>query len=143
MSQAFNAKRPRRRPIINITPLIDVLFLLLIFFLVSSTFREQLGIDVELPQAQSASQQEVETVVITVDESGRYYYGDREADAEQLRAALTDVVTDDPEAPIVVRTHGQASFEDWVGVVDLVRSVGGGKLILPTRPYQVESEENP
>ena len=58
MSGPFGTNPPRRRPLINITPLIDVMFLLLIFFMVSSTFRSEFGIDVALPTAQTAAAQE-------------------------------------------------------------------------------------
>ena len=66
MPAAFNSPKQRRKPVINVTPLIDVLFLLLIFFMVSSTFRDDLAIDITLPKAQSATVQDVTAKEIAI-----------------------------------------------------------------------------
>ena len=67
MSGTFNRPKHPRRPSINITSLIDVMFLLLIFFMVSSTFREDTGVDIRLPEAETASQQPMGAHEIVVD----------------------------------------------------------------------------
>ena len=88
MHGPFGSWRRKRRPNINITPLIDVMFLLLIFFMVSSTFRERLGIDIALPEAQSAREQELEPHEITVGPEGELFFG--EADYWYAAPSLTD-----------------------------------------------------
>ena len=75
MDSPFGIRRHRRKPSINITSLIDVMFLLLIFLMVSTTFRHQLGIDVDLPEAGTASAQEMRPHEIVVTRNGEYYFG--------------------------------------------------------------------
>ena len=72
----FNEK-PKRRVIINITSLIDVLFLLLIFFMVTSTFLEQPGMKLELPSAKSAEISQVEKLVLYIGPGGEIIFNDQ------------------------------------------------------------------
>lgn len=139
MSGAFNAKRSRRRPTINITSLIDVMFLLLIFFMVSSTFREQFGIEVTLPEAETAERRESEPHELVVARDGSFYFGQQAVDAEQLRTALMDLLGADPDAPIVLRADEGADFGSVVAAIDIARAAGGRQLVLPTR---IEQEVN-
>ena len=64
---------------VNITPLIDVVFLLLIFFMVSTTFDKQAQLKVKLPEASPSSEQiETETIVLAIDAKGQYYINDKQ-----------------------------------------------------------------
>ena len=136
MSGAFNSRRTRRKPSINITSLIDVMFLLLIFFMVSSTFREQLGINVDLPKAGTASPQKVEQHEITVDKKGDYYFGQQRVSAAGLKTSLENLLKKDPKATIVLRAHEDADFGKAVRAIDIAREVGGTHLVIPTRPLK-------
>lgn len=129
----FNARRVRRRPSINITSLIDVMFLLLIFFMVSSTFREHFGIDIRLPEAESAVEQERSSREIVVTREGHYYFGDQRVDEEGLREALVRLLEKEPESVLVLRADARADFGKVIRAVDIARVVGGRKLVIPTR----------
>lgn len=134
MDGAFGAKR-HRRPTINITPLIDVLFLLLIFFMVSSTFREHLGIDVALPRAGTgAPLEEKPPHEVSVKASGEVYLGQRLVSDEELREALAALVKEDPDVEITLRADEDAPFQRFITVIDAARQAGGAKLIIPTQP---------
>ncbi len=132
MASAFGG-RPRRRPTINITSLIDVMFLLLIFFMVSSTFREHLGIDVTLPHAESAVEQTVETHEITVSVEGEFFFGEQRVDETGLRESIVMLLRDEPDAVLVLRADEGASFGRVVRAIDIARSAGGARLVIPTR----------
>ena len=137
MSGAFNSPRHKRKPSINITPLIDVMFLLLIFFMVSSTFKEYYGVDIELPEAESAQTQEEDSHEIVVDSEGAYYFQGEAVDEEELRAALTTLIESEPGATIVLRADRNADFGPVLRVIDIADSVGGGKLVIPTDLLEV------
>lgn len=137
MSGAFNAPRLKRRPSINITPLIDVMFLLLIFFMVSSTFREQVGIEITLPGAETATAQEVEAYEIIVDRDGQIYFGDEPVDDAGLRSALARVLKEEPAARLVLRADREADFGRALRAMDIARDVGGERLIIPTAPIDL------
>lgn len=131
MPNAFQPHRRRRRPYINITSLIDVMFLLVIFFSVSSTFQEPYGVDITLPAAESASPQEAAPRLIHVDQKGQLYLGDERVTGQELRAALRRIVEQNPEAPIVLRADANAPFAPVLRVIDLARQAGGKNLIIP------------
>ncbi len=139
MSSAFGG-RPRRRPTINITSLIDVMFLLLIFFMVSSTFREHLGIDVTLPHAESAVEQKLDTHEITVNSKGEFYFGEQLVDETGLEESLLALLREAPDAILVLRADEDADFGRVVRAIDITRNAGGAKLIIPTRYESLKGE---
>ena len=143
MSGPFNAPRHKRRPSINITPLIDVMFLLLIFFMVSSTFKEQMGIEITLPRAETATAQEVKTREIIIQRDGQLYFGDEAVDEEGLREALRRLLVEEPSARLVLRADREADFGRAIRAIDIVREVGGQHLIIPTEPLNLRPSQHP
>ena len=141
MRTAFNRDRAQRKPTINITPLIDVMFLLLIFFMVSSTFKENLGIQVALPKVRTASEREISLREIVVDRAGQFFFnGEPVADAE-LRRRLAELLLQDPTASLVLRADREASFGRVLRAIDITREVGGSQLVIPTDLLPVLPEE--
>ena len=133
MDDAFGRRRARRRPSINITPLIDVMLLLLIFVMVSSTFRQHLGVDITLPKAATAEGQDVEPHEIGVRADGTLLWAGEDVTPEALRAALDALIAESPEALVTLRADEQAPFQDVLTAIDITRSAGGARLIIPTR----------
>lgn len=133
MSAPFNARRRRRRPTINITSLIDVMFLLLIFFMVSSTFREQFGVDITLPEAKTATQTETAAHEITVTADGELYFGQQVVNEDGLRASISELLARDPDSTLVLRADDKADFGKVIRAIDIAREVGGTRLIIPTQ----------
>ncbi len=140
MSGAFNSPKRKRGPAINITPLIDVMFLLLIFFMVSSTFREHLGIEISLPEAESATDHDVEAHEISVSRGGAFYLGREKLDEDGLRSALEALLEMEPQATLVLRADREADFGRVVRAMDIARNVGGERLIIPTELLEVVPE---
>lgn len=133
MKAPFGAENVRRRPGINIAPMIDVMFLLLIFFMVSSTFREQIGIDVSLPSSTSSTTQEEQPNRLTVRADGAFFWQGEEITPEVLEETLGILVKETPELAVVLRADEAASFQDVIRAMDIVRNVGGAQLIIPTQ----------
>ncbi len=131
---AFGVQRRKRRPSINITPLIDVVFLLLIFFMVSATFREHLGIDIVLPEAGTAAEQDQTPYEIAVSEAGEFYFCRQLVDEAGLRSAMVEVLEADPGASMVLRADERADFGTVIRAIDIARELGATRLIIPTRP---------
>ncbi len=142
MSGPFNMPSRARKPVINITPLIDVMFLLLIFFMVSSTFRDYLGIDVELPEAAHAASQNADVHEIVVEKSGAFYLDAEPVDERKLQAALTALIESDQEATFILRADEEASFGRVLRAIDIAKTVGGERLIIPTDRF-LEDEGPP
>lgn len=135
MSGPFNTPPRARKPSINITPLIDVMFLLLIFFMVSSTFRDYLGIDVDLPSAANAASQDADVHRIVVDRDGRYFLGTETPKSEaELKSALQELINANEEATFILEADENASFGAVLRAIDIAKTVGGERLIIPTAP---------
>lgn len=128
--------RPRRReePDLNVTPLIDVVFLLLIFFMVTTTFRKEGQFDLELPEASNAGQSiEQETITIDIDAAGFYTVDQRRLPDRRLptlNAALGGVLKtlgDTGAAntiPLLIRADGKTPHQAVVKVLDAASQLG-------------------
>lgn len=132
MSGPFNTPPRARKPSINITPLIDVMFLLLIFFMVSSTFRDYPGIDVTLPKAASAETQDETGHELVVTDAGEYLLDGEAIDAQDLETELRALVVEDPRSAVVLRADEAARFQFVVSAIDAAKKVGVTNLVIPT-----------
>lgn len=130
--------RPHRKesPELNLTPLIDVVFLLLIFFMVSTTFDKESRIKVELPTAatQDEKVEEEKVLEITIDASGRFYVDDREVvntEAETLKRAIEKAAGMRRDLPVIIKADARASFQAVFKVMDVTSQLGFVNMTFP------------
>ncbi|MCX7544750.1 ExbD/TolR family protein [Marinicella gelatinilytica] len=113
---------------LNLTSLIDVVFLLLIFFMVSTTFEKQSKLKIELPEAsQQTTVSENQNIIITINAKGTYYINDRELsnqDAKALQQQLVDIAGDDRDMKVLVKADANASHKYVVTVLDVLGQLG-------------------
>jgi biopolymer transport protein ExbD len=130
------APRTPEEPEINLISLVDVVFMLLIFFMVTTTFVRSSGLKVSLPQAQqSVPQQDIEVVEVVVDAGGRYYIDGRalrDRSAQTLERGLLEVTGDRSGRPLVIRADGRASHQSVVTVMDVAARTGFSRLSIST-----------
>jgi biopolymer transport protein ExbD len=123
-------------PDVNLTPLIDVVFLLLIFFMVSTTFEHQSRIQVELPEASAEpTTPEAESLEIIVDAQGRYFIGEEQVVNTQLKTlmgAITKVIGDRTDMPVIVRADANSPHQSVVTVLDATSQLGLTRISLAT-----------
>ena len=123
-------------PEINLTSLIDVVFLLLIFFMVSATFERQALLRVELPEASTAERESLpERVELVITESGDYFVGDNmlaDQRRETLRLALSEAFVDQPDALLVIRADTLAQHGLVVRAMDAAAAEGISRLTIAT-----------
>ncbi|MEZ5584558.1 MAG: biopolymer transporter ExbD [Candidatus Competibacteraceae bacterium] len=138
--------RPRRRqePDINLTPLIDVVFLLLIFFMVSTTFRKETELNIDLPEAEQApvTTEDKGKLEIGIDEQGRYFInGKALADErrETLQGALMEAVGDERELPLVISADAKTPHQAVVTAMDVAGKIGIKQLSITVQNYQADS----
>ena len=131
----FRVKR-EEKVLINITSLIDVLFLLLIFFMVSSTFLEQPGIKLELPHAQSAVVTEQKDFTLYVDKEGTLFLNKDEVNVENLLAKLKEIVPDMIDGALILKADQDVSHGIVVRIMDVAKQSGVRKLIIGTKVDQ-------
>ncbi len=121
---------------VNITPLIDVVFLLLIFFMVTTTFNQQAELRVDLPEASSEEQTlEVIPIEITINPKGMYFVNGnalKHSDAESLYSALQKIVEGDLEKSVIIRADAITPHQSVVTAMDTVSRLGISKLSIAT-----------
>lgn len=131
-------RRQRREEVgINLTPLIDVVFLLLIFFMVSTTFTRETQLSIDLPEAKGAAAAELEEKIeILIDESGEYRVNGQGLVDRQLRtlqAAIYKISAGDTTLPMIITADAQAAHEDVVRAMDAAGQMGFVHLSITTR----------
>jgi len=121
---------------LNLTPLIDVVFLLLIFFMVSTTFEQQSKLKIELPQASAAkTEQQPDAVVIAIDARGRYFVNDRQLVNSQLstlKSALQKTVGDKRDTPLILRADAKTPHQSVVMAMDAAAQLGLTRMSIAT-----------
>lgn len=121
---------------VNITPLIDVVFLLLIFFMVSTTFDKQAQLKVKLPEASPSSEQiETETIVLAIDAKGQYYINDKQlvnTTIKTLKQALLKTMNDNKEIPLILKADAKTPHQAVVTAMDAAAQVGLTRLSIAT-----------
>lgn len=117
----------RRRGIIaeiNVTPLVDIMLVLLIIFMLTAHLVARQAIEVELPRASQATAAPPTTIAVTLTRDGALYLNDQRETAEGLRAAVAAAVARDPRTQVIVAGDQAVSHGRVVWVLDLVKSLG-------------------
>ncbi len=118
---------------VDITPLVDVVFLMLIFFLVTTTFKISSSLKLELPSSKSHEQiEKVKEVVINIKASGSLFVGDEAVDDADLRRRVLNASKGDPGIRVVLRADAEARHKRVVFVLDTLRQLGMNKVAIAT-----------
>lgn len=122
---------------VNLTPLIDVVFLLLIFFMVSTTFKKETHINLNLPEADGEQVvAEVKQIEIVISAKGEYAVNERALinnEFETLRAAIKKIGKDDTDLPVIISADGTAPHQAVVHAMDAAGQLGYSRLSITTR----------
>jgi len=134
----MNLRGPRREePDVNLTPLIDVVFLLLIFFMVSTTFTREAELTIDLPEASAkAAPRKEEMLEITINAQGEYFVNQQRVvntDAQTLKRALRQAVGERKEPPLVISADGKAPHQSVITAMDAARQLGIVHLTFATK----------
>ena len=113
---------------INISPLIDVVFILLIFFIVTTVFVEETGVEVNRPQAASATQLEKNAILIAITEDGQVVYGGQSIGVGGVRGTVRRLMAWEEDMPIIIQVDKSVFVELYTRVHDEAR-LGGAKSI--------------
>lgn len=133
----LQTRKAKEDPEINLISLIDISLLLVIFFMLSSTFVQEGRLKIELPQASLAptGKQKTDPLVVTVSQSGTYRVNDKELinnSPDTLRAAILEVAGADRNKPVTVRADGRATHQSVVSAMDVLGKLGFVKINIAT-----------
>ncbi|MEQ8783525.1 MAG: biopolymer transporter ExbD [Roseibium album] len=111
---------------INLTPMLDVVFIMLIFFIVTATFVKEVGIDVNQPDEDKPKtiDPEKKSIVVRISNRDRITIGQREVDWRSVRANIERLHAEAPEAPVVIQAHPDSTTEAMIHVMDESRLAG-------------------
>lgn len=129
----FRPRKKSRGLIINITTLIDVMFLLLIFFMVTSTFKNQPAINLVLPRSATASETVDTPAILFLTAEGDVYLNDTLIDLVSLGARLKEMHDKSGEDRMVLRADEDATHGDVVKLIDIIKQSGFTRVSLSAR----------
>ncbi len=120
------------KPVINIASLVDVLFLLLIFFMVTSAFVEQPNIKLELPATRHSEVSKIDKTVLTISRDGQLFLQDRLVDKINLEKELRRIILDTGDEVLVLKADKMVPYGDVVDIMDDAKGAGFRKVVAPT-----------
>lgn len=115
---------------IDMTPMLDIVFIMLIFFIVTTSFVKEAGLEVDRPPAQTALEQVHGNVMIAISEDGAIWMSKREVEVEQVRLLVQQAQAENPEGTVVIIADEQAPTGVVVQVMDQARLGGAEQVAL-------------
>ncbi len=109
---------------INMSPLIDIVFILLIFFVVTTVFVDDPGVEINRPKARSADEIQKNSIFIAVTKNGDIFYGGRSIGVAGVRPLVASLLSSDPELPVVIQGDVDASHGVVMKVTDAAQLAG-------------------
>ena len=110
---------------IDLTPMLDVVFIMLIFFIVTATLVKEIGLDVNSPNKnQNIKDADKKSIVVRITNRDRIMIRGRDIDFRAVRANIERLHAEDPEAPVVVQPHPDSKTEVMIHVMDSARQAG-------------------
>ena len=111
---------------INITPMLDVVFIMLIFFIVTATFVKEVGLDVNQPEDDKPKTVDPDkrSIVVRITSRDRIVIAQRDVDWRSVRANIERLHAENPEAPVVIQPHPNSRTESMIHVMDSARQAG-------------------
>ncbi|MCW8858031.1 MAG: biopolymer transporter ExbD [Kangiella sp.] len=129
---------------LNLTPLIDVVFLLLIFFMVSTSFKKESKISLDLPEANGEVAEKLpESIEISINKDGEVFVNGEGLINRQLETIKDAIkqVANDPATPLVINADAQAPYQAVISVMDAAGQVGFNNLTLATQQPKSDNQD--
>jgi len=124
--------KKKAKAVLNITPLIDVLFILIIFFTITSTFLEQPGLKLDLPKAATGELQKVEKAVLTIADGSQMQFGDKDVTKASLPDVLKFAMEERGDKSLIISADKKVEHGMVVEIMDIARQNGVEKLVIST-----------
>ena len=109
---------------IDMTPMLDIVFIMLIFFIVTTSFVKEAGIEVNKPKAQQATKQKSANIFIAINENGDIWMDKRQVDVERVRANIERMLAEQPTDVVILQADVEAKHGVVVEVMDQIKAAG-------------------
>lgn len=115
---------------LDMTPMLDIVFIMLIFFIVTTSFVKESGITVNTPKAQTASKQESANIFIAITQAGEVWIDKRPVDVRAVRSVVARLHAENPAGSVVIQSDRDSATHTLVEVMDQVRMAGIEKIAI-------------
>ena len=119
---------------INLTPMLDVVFIMLIFFIVTANFIKEPGLEINRPDAETSEVQENAAILIAIGAAGEIYMDGRRIDVRQVKANVIRLIAENPQGSVVIQADVKSTAEKIVAVMDEVREAGVVDISIASEP---------
>ena len=109
---------------VNLTPMLDVVFIMLIFFIVTASFVKESGIDINRPDAATAERKEKGNIMVAISEDGQIWIDRRQVDVRALRANIERLHAENPHGAVIIQADEESKNKLLVQVMDAARLAG-------------------
>ena len=124
MKQFYQQAQQEEESEINITPMLDVVFIMLIFFIVTATFIKEAGIDVNRPDAATAVKQEKANILIAIGPNNDIWIDRRQVDIRSVRPNIERMHAENPQGSVVIQADKESKTDTLIQVMDASRQAG-------------------
>ena len=124
MKQHFQNLVDEEEAAIDMTPMLDVVFIMLIFFIVTASFVKEAGIDVNRPEAATAVQKDRANILIAISDKGEIWINKRRIDVRAVQANIERLHAENPQGTVVIQADKKATTETLIKVMDASRAAG-------------------
>jgi biopolymer transport protein ExbD len=124
MKQHFQNLMDEEEAAIDMTPMLDVVFIMLIFFIVTASFVKEAGIDVNRPDAATAVKKDRANILVAISDTGEIWINKRRIDERAVQANIERLHAENPQGTVVIQADKKATTETLIKVMDAARSAG-------------------
>jgi biopolymer transport protein ExbD len=117
-------KKQRKQTEVNVTPMLDVVFIMLIFFIVTASFVKESGIDINRPGASTAERKERGNILVAISDTGQIWIDKRQVDPRAVRANIERLHAENPQGAVVIQADRDSKSGLVVEVMDAARLAG-------------------
>ena len=131
---AVKRKHEEEETEINITPMLDIVFIMLIFFIVTTSFVKEPGISPQRPSAETAAEKTRGNVLIAISQTGEIWMDKRSVELSQVRNLVEAALAENPESSAVIIADAQANSGTLIDLMDQIRLGGIGNISIAAEP---------
>lgn len=124
MKQHFQNLVEDEEATIDMTPMLDVVFIMLIFFIVTASFVKEAGIDVNRPEASTAAAKPRATILVAISDKGEIWINKRKVDERAVQANIERLKAENPQGSVVIQADKEANVDKLIKVMDAARAAG-------------------
>lgn len=124
MRRRINKKQNEEEAEINLTPMLDIVFIMLIFFIVTTSFVKESGIDVNRPSAQTGERKEQGNIIVAIKPDGEVWIDKRVVDMRAIRANVARLHAENPQGSVIIAADRDTRTHVLVAVMDQIRLAG-------------------